>query len=434
MIQEKLAIDGGEPVRTEPLPLEFPGAHYLGTEEIEAATRVLSRRSPYRYFGLDLQREVAQFEGEFRAFLDVPYAVAVTSGTGALHTALAALGVAPGQEIIIPAYLWVAIASAVVNLGAIPVIADIDETFCIDPKGLEQYITPRTRGIVAVHMSGAPCDIESIIAVARKHGLFVLEDCAQCLGGSINGKKVGTFGDMGLFSFQMNKNMTTGEGGCVVTGDERLYRRAFATHDLGYAQDEHGKLIMDDPELSLWGRGYRLDELRGAVLREQLKKLPHTIAAMHRSKYRIRHFLEQFPEVQLRKVIDPEGDTGCFLLTTWRNPVLARRVNQALRAEGIVTYPQGTFNIVMTDWGLHLYYNIASLVRRSSVDAAGFPWRLTENQESTCNYEKGACPVADSLFERTILLPIPSVLTEKDEDDIIQAFGKVLNAIDSLES
>jgi dTDP-4-amino-4,6-dideoxygalactose transaminase len=429
MNRHKLAIDGGRPVRTKPLPLEFPGIHHMDDREIHAAVRLLKSRSLFRYYGIHPRKEVETFEAEFARQLKVRHVVAVSSGTGALHTALSALGVGPGQEIIVPAYMWVSVIAAVVNHGAIPVLADIDGTFCLDPVALEKRITPRTRGIIMVHMSGAPGDIKAIQGMAHKHGVFLLEDCAQCNGGSVDGQKVGTFGDMGIYSFQMNKNMTAGEGGCVVTNDFRLYRRAFAVHDLGYARDEKGRLIFNDPDLCLWGRGYRLDELRAAVLRVQLKKLPSIIKRMHHSKYRIRKALVNFPEVQLRKVGDPKGDTGCFLITTYQNAETAKRVNQALRAEGIVTSPQGVSNIVMTDWGLHLYSNNVSLIHRTSVDGQGFPWKLAENRGLAMSYEKGGCPVADSLFERSILLPIPSCLTKKDEDDIIQAFDKVLSAL-----
>jgi len=429
MGQEKLAIDGGKPVRTKPLPLEFPGVHHMDAKEIQAAVRLLRARSPFRYYGVKLQREVEKLESEFARFVGVKHAVAVSSGTGALHAALSALGVGPGQEVIVPAYLWVSVVAAVVNHGAVPVVADIDGTFCLAPADVDKKITSKTTGIVAVHMSGAPGDIEAIKKVAHNHKLFLLEDCAQCNGGSVGGRKVGSFGDMAVFSFQMNKNMTAGEGGCVVTNDFRLYRRAFACHDVGYARDENGRLIFTDPDLCLWGRGYRLDELRAAILRVQLKKLPRIIANMRRSKYRIRRALEKSPRVQLRKIIDPQGDTGCFLITTYPDAETAKRINQALRAEGIVTSPQGISNIVMTEWGLHLYYKNVSLVDHTSVDARGFPWKLEENRGLERDYRKGTCPVADSLFERSILLPIPSCLTKKDEDDIIRAFDKVLGAI-----
>jgi dTDP-4-amino-4,6-dideoxygalactose transaminase len=429
MNQEKLAIDGGKPVRTKPLPLEFPGVHHMDAKEIQAAVRLLRARSPFRYYGIKLQKEVEKLEAEFARFLGVKHALAVASGTGALHAALSALGVGPGQEVIVPAYMWVSVVAAVVNHGAIPVLADIDDTFCLDPAQVEQRLTPKTTGIILVHMSGAPGNVAAIQKIARARKLWLLEDCAQCNGGSVAGRKVGSFGDMGVFSFQMNKNMTAGEGGCVVTNDFRLYRRAFACHDLGYARDENGRLIFTDPDLCLWGKGYRLDELRASVLRVQLKKLPRIVGNMRRSKYRIRRALEKFPRVQLRRILDPQGDTGCFLITTYPDADTAKRINTALRAEGIVTSPQGISNVVMTEWGLHLYYNNISLVKQGSVDGRGFPWNLAENAGLGSQYSKGTCPQADSLFARSILLPIPSCLTRRDEDDIIGAFEKVLRAL-----
>ena len=428
MERERLAIDGGTPVRTAPLPLEFPGIHQMGEEEIEAANRVLRARSPFRFYGIDFQRETEAFEEEFARYLGVSHALGVTSGTGGLHTALSALGVGPGQEVIVPAYLWVSVVAAVVNHGAVPVVADIDDTFCLDPAVAERCITAKTAGIILVHMSGAAGDAAAMRRLADAHGLFLLEDCAQCAGGGVNGRKVGTAGDMAIFSFQMNKNMTAGEGGCVVTNDARLHARAVACHDLGYARDAGGRLIFDQPDLCLWGKGYRLDELRAAILRVQLRKLPQTTCAMRRSKYRIRRALAAYPQVRLRRIADPAGDTGAFLITTYRDGETARRVNLALRAEGIVTSSQGINNVPMADWGLHLYYNIASLVARTSVDRAGFPWNLAENTGLGGDYRQGACPVADDLFERSLLLAIPSCLTEQDEDDIIRAFDKVLPA------
>ena len=425
----RLAIHGGTPVRTAPLPLEFPGVHHMGAEELEAATRVVRSRSMFRYYGVDLQREVEAFEADFARFLNVRHMVAVSSGTAALSVALAALGVGPGQEVIVPAYMWLSVAAAVINRGAIPVLAEIDDTFSIDPKALEERISSKTTGIVVVHMSGAPADVKAIREVADRRKLFLLEDCAQCIGGSVGGQRGGTFGDMGVFSFQMNKNMTAGEGGAVVTNNRRLYDRAFACHDLGYARNEHGRLIMDDPDLCLWGQGCRLDELRASVLRVQLAKLPQITGNMHRSKYRIREALKTLPGIGLRRIIDEAGDTSSFLITTYKDSETAASVNKALRAEGIVTHAQGISNILMTEWGFHLYYNIVSLVQMTSVDRAGFPWDLAENAGLRTQYRKGTCPVADSLFERSILLAIPSLLTERDEDDIIRAFEKVHQAL-----
>src|SRR5262249_41685970 len=372
-----------------------------------------------------LQKEVEQFEAEFALFVGAKHALAVSSGTGALHIAMSALRLEPGQEVIIPAYLWVSVAAAVVNHGGIPILCDIDRTFCLDPGDLKKKISKSTVGIILVHMSGAPGDAKQIQQIARKHGLWLVEDCAQCAGGTVDEQSVGTFGDIGIFSFQMNKNMSSGEGGCLITDDARLCRRAVAAHDLGFARDQDGRLIFDDPDLRLWGRGYRMDELRAAVLRVQLRKLPQILSHMRTSKNRIRRELESYSQIELRSVPNPQGDTGAFLITTYRNKSTAQWVNQALRAEGIVPGPIGLSNIVMTDWGLHVYYNMAALFAASGDGSL----RRLRKGPRVPQFGKGTCPVADDLFERSIIMAIPSCLTERDEEDIIRAFHKVIPAI-----
>jgi dTDP-4-amino-4,6-dideoxygalactose transaminase len=194
MKKEEPAVGGGRSVRTKPLPLEFPGVHYMDNREVRAVVRVMRARSPFRYYSIDprKEKEVDKLEIEFARFVGAKHALAVTSGTGALHVALSALGVGPGQEVIVPAYMWVSVIAAIVNLGAIPVVADINHTFGMDPVALSKRITSKTKGIIAVRMSGAPCDIESIAKVARKHKLWVLEDCAQYNGGSVHKRKVRT--------------------------------------------------------------------------------------------------------------------------------------------------------------------------------------------------------------------------------------------------
>jgi dTDP-4-amino-4,6-dideoxygalactose transaminase len=416
-------------IRSQPLPDEFPGVHAMGEEEEEAALRVCRSKSLYRYYGMNLLKEASSFETEFAEFLGVPYVVAVTSGTAALHTALSALRVGPGCEVIVPAYMWVSVIAAVVNLGAIPVLADIDETFCLDPEDVERKITPRTAGMIAVHMSGAPADIVRLKEVARRRKIFLLEDCAQCVGGSIDGRRVGTFGDMAIFSFQMNKNMSSGEAGAVVTGNEELHRRAVASHDAGYARSSTGKLLMDDRASYGWGKGLRLDELRASILRVQLKKLPGTIERMHHSKYLIRSWLESHPEVSLRRVLDRAGDTGCFLITIFPDARTAHAVNDRLRVLGIASASAETSNVILADYGMHIYSNIPALVHKVGTDDRGSPWTLTENQGSDFSYAKGTCPRADDLFERSQLLAIPSCLSSSDEDEIIAAFQEAMDAV-----
>ncbi len=416
------------PVRRHPLPDEFPGVHRMGQEEEEEVLRICRSRSLYRYYGVDPQGEVSAFEQEFCTFLGVRHAVAVSSGTAALHTALSALRLGPGQEVIVPAYMWVSVIAAVVNLGAIPVLAEIDDTFCLDPVSVRSCITPRTTGIVAVHMNGAPADIETLSTIARDHGLFLLEDCAQCVGGSFHGRKTGTFGDMAIFSFQLNKNMTSGEAGCIVTNDDALYRRAQACHDSGYARDSNYSFRLDDQDAFAWGRGCRLDELRAAVLRVQLRRLPDVIRSMRHSRNRIRELLETCPGVELRRLLDSDGDTGGFLLASFPDRATARRINQRTRAHGITTQNPEASNVLLEEYGLHIYFNIPALVHKVGTDARGTPWTLEENRGSEYTYQRGSCPRSDDLFARTLLLTIPSCLCQRDEDDILAAFRDALCA------
>jgi dTDP-4-amino-4,6-dideoxygalactose transaminase len=416
------------PIRQHPLPAEFPGAHAIDKEEEEALLRVCRSKSLYRYHGIDPQREASQFEQEFAAFTGARHAVAVTSGTAALHTAFGALGVGPGQEVIIPAYLWVSIAAAVVNLGAIPVLADIDETFCVNPEDVRRKITPRTSAILIAHMNGAPGNVLDLVGMARDRGIYLVEDCAQCVGGTIHGQSVGTFGDIAIFSFQINKNISSGEGGAVITNNEALWRRAVAVHDVGYSRDSTEKLNLEDSDSFGWGRGYRLDELRAAVLRVQLRKLPSTLERLRSSKLRITESLRSMGEFKLRHLVDPAGDTGAFLLTIFPTEQLARAVNARMRWNGITCSADAVSNVILSDYGLHIYSNIPSLVRKVGTDRSGAPWNLESNRDSVYEYGVGSCPVADDLFGRTQLLTIPVCLSPRDEQDVIDAFSEALSS------
>jgi dTDP-4-amino-4,6-dideoxygalactose transaminase len=275
-------------------------------------------------------------------------------------------------------------------------------------------------------MNGAPGDAPGLAEIAKDRGIFLLEDCAQCVGGRIDGRSVGTFGDIAIFSFQVNKNISSGEGGAVVTNSDALWRKAVAVHDVGYSRDAEEALQLDDADSFGWGRGYRLDELRAAVLRVQLRKLPATLARMQKSKARIRKILESAPGVSLRRLIDPAGDTGAFLLTTFATEKMARAVNARMRWHGIVCSADAVSDVILADYGLHVYSNIPALVHRAGTDRSGAPWSLEANRNSVYSYDHGACPVADDLFRRTQLLTIPACLTQRDEQDISDAFADAL--------
>jgi dTDP-4-amino-4,6-dideoxygalactose transaminase len=423
---EKLAIDGGTPVRTQPLPWELPGAHFIGDDEADLVSRVIKARSPFRYYGPDLQHMVDRLEQAFCDRFGRRHAIGLGSATAGLHVALAALGIGPGDEVLLPGYLWCSCIGAIVRLGAIPRLVDIDQTFCMDPQDLKAKITPHSKAVLIVHMSGAPGNVEQLVQIARAAGLAIVEDCAQSIGAGIHGRLTGTFGDIAVFSFQLNKNMTSGEGGMIVCDDEHLYKRAFAIHDLGYARNDAGRLDPADERYHLWGVGSRMSELAGAMALAQFNKLDRITGAMRNAKWAIRKQLETIAGLSFRKILDPAGDSGPFLITTYRSAEICRRFTAALAAEGI-RGPEGSMACVpMQQWGLHWYFNNTSLVNRRSFSADGWPWTHPANRfASGYTYAKGTLPVCDDLADRSALLAIASCLRQQDIDDIVAAFEKV---------
>ena len=427
-IREPLARDGGEPVRSTPLPEESPGIHYFGDREIEYVSRVIRSHSPFRYYGPDLQHMCDHLEEKFRDLYGVQYTLGVSSGTEALYISMAALGIGPGDEVLVPGYLWSSCLNAIVRLGAIPRLVDINDTFTMSPEDLERKITPRSKLVVLIHMSGAPGDVDAVMQIARTHGLLVLEDCAQCNGATFKGKPVGTFGEIGILSFQINKSVTAGEGGMIVTNDEHLYKRCFGIHDLGYARNDIG-VLMDtscEERYHLWGVGARMSELTGALALAQTEKLPDINTAMKSSKWRIRRELEALPDISWRRIPDPEGDTGAFMITTYKDPQTCRSFIEALRAEGMVGKGYAKPCITMEEWGLHWYFNNKSLVNKRSLHEGGWPWTMPENRfASAYSYDRGTLPVCDDLAARSALFKVPSCLTDRDIEDIVLAFKKV---------
>jgi len=424
--QQRLAIDGGTPVRTKPLPWELPGAHWIGEEERELVVRVLRAKSPFRFYGIDPQFMVETLEREWCETYEYNHALAVNSGTAALSIALSALEVGPGDEVLVAGYMWVSCISAIVRAGAIPRLVDIDDTFCMDPKDLERKISARSRAILLVHMSGAPGQVTEIAEIARKHGLGLIEDCAQAAGASQNGTPVGCFGDIATFSFQMNKNMTSGDGGMIVCKDDVLFRRIVAMHDLGYARNDAGRFDPEDQTCQFWGIGARMSDLAGAMALAQSRKLGKITGAMRGAKWRIREALSDIPEIKFRHVIDPDGDSGPFLIMTFEDADICSRFMAAVKAEGIHG-PEGSLGCLpMRDWGLHWYFNIPSLTEKRSNTRDGFPWSHPDNAfASQIDYHRGLLPVCDDLHDRSGLLSIASILTDEDVDDIVQAFRKV---------
>jgi dTDP-4-amino-4,6-dideoxygalactose transaminase len=258
---EKLALLGGKPVKTTPVA-EWP---FYDEQERKGLLEVLESRVWWRTPGT----RTLKFEQDFAAFHLATYGIAVTNGTAALEVAMAALGIGPGDEVILPDFTFVATASAVLFAGALPVLVDVrPDTYCIDPDLVEAAITERTKAIVAVHMGGHPADLDRLRDIAKRHDLRLLEDSSHAHGSEWKGKKIGAIGDIGTFSFQASKLMTAGEGGIVITNDGELERLARSVHDCGRMPDEwfYSHFI--------YGSNYRLSEWQGVILSAQLSRLP----------------------------------------------------------------------------------------------------------------------------------------------------------------
>jgi len=258
----KLAILGGKPVLAKKQSLPS----LMGKEELAAVKKVMAggvlSRSRRGFF-------VGKFEKEFARFFNIKYAISTNSGTSALHTAVCALGINPGDEILVPALTFISSASVILQERARPVFVDIDsKTFNIDIADIQRKITKKTKAIVAVHLYGCPANIKEIIKIAKKYNLKVIEDCAQATGARLGGQQVGTFGDFGCFSFQQTKNMTCGEGGMVICKNQELFQACSSVVDHGIVGNS-----LAEYNYNRLGYNYHLTELQAAVGSEQLKKL-----------------------------------------------------------------------------------------------------------------------------------------------------------------
>lgn len=374
------------------------GAELIGKEEAKEVMDVLGTGVFARY-GFDKERKgfwkVRDFERTFAKYMGAKYALGVTSGSSALTVALTALDIGPGNEVICPAFTFVATYEAVLEVGAIPVMADIDDTLNLDPNDISKRITAKTKAVIPVHMCGSGARIDRIVKVAKKHKLLVLEDNAQALGGSFNGKKLGTFGNMGTFSFDHYKVITAGEGGMVITNDERFYHRAEWYHDHGH--DHLSKISRALDGRTILGFNYRMNELQGALGLAQIRKLNRVIAAQKKNKAIIMEFLSKIHGIGFRKMPDPEGDSATFLAFNLPTEAQARRFQAALQQEGI-----GTTLYKDNFW--HYVPNWEHFLAKKTANSKKHPFSDPRNGKPV--YDRKTIPYAEDLLGRTLFLAI----------------------------
>ena len=317
----------------------MPGWEIIGEEERRAVNEVFDNGGVLFRQSFDAMRKnmykVKEFEAAFSAFLKVPQAHAVTSGTAALKVALIALGVKPGDEVITQSHTFVATVEAILDCGAVPVIADVDWTLNMDPEDFKRKITPKTRAVLPVHMLGVAARMDEILRIASQHKLKVLEDTAQACGGTYHGKALGTLGDAGTFSFDHGKLLTTGEGGMVVSKREDVVKLARVYADHGH--ENNPAFPRGEDSRSFPGFNYRMMELQGAIGLAQLKKLPASLERHRANKKALRAAIEGTVSKKLcwREVPDAAGDTGDALVFFLETPALAKQVARQLQQKGI---------------------------------------------------------------------------------------------------
>ncbi len=396
----------------------MPGFEVFGEEEKREIMDVLDTGVLFRY-EFPQQRKgiykVRTFEDRFAAYCGVKHAQAVTSGTAALKVALAALGVGPGDEVITQCFTFVATWEAIFDVGAVPVFAEVDDTLNMDPRDLEKKITPRTRCIIPVHMLGAPARIREIKAIADKHGIPVLEDTAQAAGATLEGKRLGSFGACGTFSFDPVKTMTTGEGGMIITDDEKLWRNMSEYHDHGHdhvpnpgARGGEGR--------SFIGFNYRMMELQGAIGLAQLAKLDDMISRQRKNKAALKEAIARIPGVTFRTILDEEGDSATFIGFFLTDAERARAVNRVLADNGA-----GAIAFGANSW--HFYPKWEHLLAGATLARSGWPFSGPDGKRRVV-YDKDALPVSAALMDRLLVYQVPVLLTDERLAQMGEALSK----------
>jgi 8-amino-3,8-dideoxy-alpha-D-manno-octulosonate transaminase len=418
--RDDLAIFGGSPARTRNNPPMFPGGMEIDEREEQAVLEVLRSKHLFRYYGpIKSESKVESFEKKFAEVTGVKYALGLNSCTSALTIALLAAGIQPGDEVIVPAYTFVATATAVLAANAIPVIVEIDDSFTIDPIDIERNITPRTKAIIPVHMRGVPCDMDAIMDIAGRYGLKVIEDVAQACGGTYKGKPLGSIGDVGCFSFQFHKIITAGEGGAITTNDKHLINRAKALHDTG-ANWRGNNTIDDDTCPSFPGYNFRMNELTGAILLVQLEKRAIILANMKNTVSKIQEAIKSYPGVTLRRLNDPDGDLGISIIFTVENRAKALEIAKALKAEGLDAGTMGDHTV--PDW--HIYMHWDFIFNKHGNNDSGYPFTLTDRK-----YSKDMCPKTLGLLQKVIHMYISPRFTDEDLVEIVNGLQKVLSIL-----
>lgn len=396
----------------------MPGYELFGAEERKEVNDVLESGILMRY-GFDGLRnghwKAKELEQEICNTFGSKHAQLLSSGTAALTVALSALGIGAGDEVIMPTFTFVASFEAVLSVGAIPVLTDIDRTLTLDPKAVEAAITPRTKMVMPVHMCGSMAQLDELKAICDKHNLLLLEDACQAIGASYKGRKLGTIGDAGTFSFDFVKIMTCGEGGAVLTNNEEVYKKCDQFSDHGH--DHMGKDRGADLHPYL-GYNFRISELHAAVGLAQIRKLDGFLGLQKRNHKIIQNALAPVEGISFREIPDPAGDTGSFLSFFLPNEEMTRRAVAELQAAGIA----GNF---------YWYDNNWHYIRKwQHLQNGSWMYRLPEEQKlKVMHYGNMAYPVSDAIMSCCISSSISLTWTEEQAKERGEKIAAILKNV-----
>jgi dTDP-4-amino-4,6-dideoxygalactose transaminase len=357
-----------------------PGAFWFGKEEMDAVIEVMESGYLFRYGSENdpkFLHKVSTLEKEFARYCNVNFAVATSSGTSSLVASVLALGLKPGDEIIVPAYTFVASYSSVIFAGIVPVLSEIDESLTLDPDDIEHRITSRTRAIMPVHMLGNPCNMDRIMAIAKKHNLLVLEDSCQAAGASYRGKKVGSIGNIGAFSLNIFKTINSGDGGLIITNNESLYETAFSVHDQGHKPMRFG---VEVGSRNVLGLNFRMNELTAAVGLAQLTRIDKIIDTLRKKRSKFKSLISETDGFKFRTLNDPEGDCATLCTVIFDNKEQAAKVSKAL----------GSKSVDQSGW--HVYANMEHILNH--LKNVGQP------------HTKGSYPKTDDILNRAMNISI----------------------------
>ncbi|MBK8883842.1 MAG: DegT/DnrJ/EryC1/StrS family aminotransferase [Bacteroidales bacterium] len=357
-----------------------PGAYWFDKEEMDAVMEVMKSGYLFRYGSESdpkFLHTVSSLEKEFAFYCNTRFGLATSSGTVSLLASALAMGLRPGDEIIVPSYTFVASYTSMIFAGLVPVLTEIDESLTMDPDDIESRITPHTKAVMPVHMLGNPCNMDRIMAIAKKHNLMVLEDCCQAAGASYKGHKVGSIGNIGAFSLNIFKTINSGDGGLVVTNDEALYETAFGVHDQGHKPMRFG---VEVGNRNILGLNFRMNEITAAVGLAQLKKIDKITTVLRQKRNRFKSLISEAEGFKFRILNDPSGDCATMCTVIFSSVEEAARVSRAL----------GSKTVDKSGW--HVYYNMEHVLNH--LRQIGQP------------HSKGAYPKTDDILSRAMNISI----------------------------